>query len=127
MVKFILWLLLLIILAMGAVLLVRDDPGFLMLRYRDYSLETTLAFGLVAVFVVVVVLHYLIRMLRGLLHLPGAIGRQSKARRIDKSRKQLNQGLIDLAEGRFAQAENNLIRLVAHSESPLLHYLAAAR
>lgn len=127
MVKFILWLLFLIILAMAAVMLVRDDPGFLLLRYREFSMETTLAFGVVAVFVVVVVIFYLFRFLRGLLHLPGAIGRQSKSRRINKSRKQLNQGLIDLAEGRFAQAENNLIRLVAHSESPLLHYLAAAR
>ena len=48
MVKFIVSLLILVILALGAVLLVRDDPGFLLLRYRDYSVETTLAFGLVA-------------------------------------------------------------------------------
>jgi len=51
----------------------------------------------------------------------------SQNRRFGKSRKLLNQGLIDLAEGRFDQAEVNLIKMVEYSESPLLHYLAAAR
>jgi HemY protein len=55
------------------------------------------------------------------------VKRQSQNRRFEKSRKLLNLGLIDLAEGRFAQAENNLVKLVEYSESPLIHYLAAAR
>lgn len=127
MIKLILKILVLIILLLGAVLLVRDDPGILMIRYRDYSLDTSLAFGLVAVFIAVVILHYCLNFIRGLLRLPANMKQQSKARRLDKSRKQFTQGLIDMAEGRFEQAENNLLRLVDHSESPLIHYLAAAR
>jgi HemY protein len=63
----------------------------------------------------------------GVWHLPGTVKKQSKGRRFEKSRKLLNQGLIDLAEGRFDQAESNLVKLVEYSESPLIHYLAAAR
>ena len=127
MIRFILKLLLLVVIALGAVLLVRDDPGFLLLRYRDYRVETTLAFALVALLVVVIALNYAVKLLRGLWRLPESVQTQSRKRRFDKARKQLTQGLIDLAEGRFEQAENNLVRLVDFSESPMLHYLAAAR
>jgi HemY protein len=127
MTRFFFKLLFLVIIALGAVLLVRDDPGFLLLRYRDYSVETSLAFALVALLVVVIALSYALKLLRGLWRLPGSVQTQSRKRRFDKARKQLTQGLIDLAEGRFEQAENNLIRLVKFSESPMLHYLAAAR
>ncbi|HUV22129.1 MAG TPA: heme biosynthesis HemY N-terminal domain-containing protein [Gammaproteobacteria bacterium] len=127
MVKLIIRLLLLIILVLVAVLLVRDDPGQLLLRYRDYSVETSLAFAVLILVVAVIALHYSIKFLRGLWHLPGAIKNQSQNRRYSKARRQLTEGLIDLAEGRFEQAENHLVRLVEFSESPLVHYLAAAR
>jgi len=127
MVKFIVKLLILVIVALGAVLLVRDDPGFLLLRYRDYSVETTLAFALVALMVVMIVIYYCVRLLRGIWRLPRSMHNQAQNRRFGKARRQLNQGLIDLAEGRFEQAENHLVRLVDISESPLVHYLAAAR
>jgi HemY protein len=127
MVKLIIRLLLLIILVLAGVLLVRDDPGQLMLRYRDYSVETTLAFAVLILVVAVISIHYSIKFLRGLWHLPGAFKNQSQSRRYGKARRQLTQGLIDLAEGRFEQAENNLVRLVDFSENSLVHYLAAAR
>jgi len=127
MVKLIVRLLLLIILVLAGVLLVRDDPGQLLLRYRDYNVETSLAFAVLILVVAVIAIHYSFKFLRGLWHLPGAIKNQSQSRRYGKARRQLTQGLIDLAEGRFEQAENNLIRLVDFSENPLVHYLAAAR
>ena len=131
MVKFIVKLLILVmilaIVGLGAVLLVREDPGFLLLRYKDYTVETTLAFALVALIVVMIAIYYCVRLLRGIWRLPRSMKNQSQNRRFSKVRRQLNQGLIDLAEGRFEQAENHLIRLVDFSESPLVHYLAAAR
>lgn len=127
MVKFIIGLLFLIAVSLGAVLLVRDDPGFVLLRYRDFEVTTTLAFALVALIVAVVALYYIVRLIRGLWRLPSAMQRHSRNRRFGKSRQQLNQGLIDLAEGRFEKAEHHLVRLVDVSDSPLVHYLAAAR
>ena len=127
MVKFIVTLLILVIVALSAVMMVRDEPGLLLLRYRDYEVETTLAFGLVALILVVIAIYVCVRLLRGIWRLPRSMKRRSQNRRFSKVRRQLNQGLIDLAEGRFEQAENHLIRLVDFSESPLVHYLAAAR
>ncbi len=127
MVKWFIRLLLVVIVVLAGVLLVRDDPGQLMLRYRDYSVETTLAFGVLILVLAVILIYYSIKLLRGLLRLPISLKHHSQNRRYAKARRQLNQGLIDLAEGRFEQAENHLMRLVDFSESPLVHYLAAAR
>lgn len=127
MVKFFMYLLLLVVIVLAAVLLVRDDPGFLMLRYREWEVETSLAVAMVAVILAVVVVHFAFRLLRGLWRLPRNLKDHSQTRRYAKVRRQLTQGLIDLAEGRFEQAENHLVRLVDFSESPLVHYLSAAR
>jgi HemY protein len=125
--KFLIGLLILIIAVLGAYLFVKEDPGFLLVKYGDYSIETSLAFGIIAVAIISLLIHFLFKLIVGIWHIPLSVKRQSKNRRFTKSRKLLNQGLIDLAEGRFAQAENNLIKLVDYSENPLLHYLAAAR
>ncbi len=127
MVRYLIKLLILVIVVLGVVLLVRDEPGVLMLRYRGWNVETSLALALGVLIVFMVALYYLIRLLRGVWRMPAAMQRQSQNRRYARARRQLNQGLIDLAEGRFEQAENNLMRLVDYSESPLVHYLAAAR
>ena len=125
--KWVMRLLVLVIVVLGAVLLVQDDPGFILIKYADFSVETSLAFGIMAMIAAMVVIHFALKVLRSLWRLPDSMKRHSQSRRFDKSRKLLNQGLIDLAEGKFDQAETNLIKLVDFSESPLLHYLAAAR
>jgi HemY protein len=125
--KLLFWLLFLTALVLGAILFVQNDPGFILVNYGGYSIETTLAFGIVAVAVATVLIHFLFKLLMGVWHIPRAVKKQSQGRRFDKSRKLLTQGLIDLAEGRYDQAENNLVKMVDYSESPLLHYLAAAR
>lgn len=127
MVKFIIGLLFLVIAVLVAVLLVQKDPGFVLIKYADFSLETSLAFGIVAVAVIGLTIQLLLKILLAIWHLPRTLGRSAEKRRIEKSRKILTQGLIDLAEGRFEQSETNLIKMIDHTENPLLNYLAAAR
>lgn len=125
--KLIVGILSLAVVVLAAILFVQKDPGFVLVKYGDFSVETSLAFGIIAVAIAALLIHFIFRVLMSIWNLPGAVKRQSKSRRYDKSRRLLNQGLIDLAEGRFDQAESNLIKLVEYSESPLVHYLAAAR
>lgn len=125
--KLIVGILSLAVVVLAAILIVQKDPGFVLVKYGDFSVETSLAFGIIAVAIAALLIHFIFRVLMAIWNLPGAVKRQSKSRRYDKSRRLLNQGLIDLAEGRFDQAESNLIKLVEYSESPLVHYLAAAR
>ena len=108
-VKLLLLLLLLAIVVLGVALVVRDDPGFVLLRYHGYEVETTLAFALGALIVLVIAFYYCVRLLRGLWRLPRSVQRLSQNRRFSKAQRQLSQGLIDLAEGRFEKAENHLV------------------
>ena len=125
--KLIVGILSLAVVVLAAILFVQKDPGFVLVKYGDFSVETSLAFGILAVAIATLLIHFIFRVLMSIWNLPGSVKRQSKSRRYDKSRRLLNQGLIDLAEGRFDQAEANLVKLVEYSESPLVHYLAAAR
>ena len=127
MVKFIIGLLILVIAVLLAVLAVQKDPGFVLIKYADMSLETSLAFGIVAIVIAGLVIQLLLRLLLAIWRLPRTMKQRSEKRRIEKSRRLSNQGLIDLAEGRFEQAETSLLKLVEHAENPLLNYLAAAR
>ena len=127
MVKFIVSLLILVILVLLAVMVVQRDPGFVLVQYGDFSLETSLAFGVVTVAVLGLALQFLFRVLVFIWRLPRTLKRQGEHRRVEKGRKLLNQGLMDLAEGRFAQAEQSLLRLVDYAENPLMNYLMAAR
>ena len=127
MLRFIIKLLAVIVIVLALVMVARDYPGFVMVRFLDWTVETTLWFASVALLVLVVALYYAVRFLRGLLRLPDTLHNRSVNRRHVKARKFLNQGLIDLAEGRFAQGEQQLMRQVNASDSPLVHYLGAAR
>ncbi|MDJ0881631.1 MAG: heme biosynthesis HemY N-terminal domain-containing protein [Gammaproteobacteria bacterium] len=127
MVKFFISLLILVIAVLLAVLFVQNDPGFVLIKYGDFSLETSLAFGIVAVAILAVTVQIVLKLILAIWRLPRTLKRQAEHRRIDKSRKLLNQGLIDLAEGRFEQSEHNLVKLIDYAENPLLNYLAAAR
>ena len=127
MVKIIISLLVLVIAVLLAVLLVQKDPGFVLIQYADFSLETSLAFGIVALVVISVLLQIVLKIFLSIWRMPRSMKKQAQGRRKEKSRRLLNQGLMDLAEGRFEQAESNLIKLVEFAENPLLNYLAAAR
>lgn len=127
MVKLIISLLVLVIAVLLAVLFVQNDAGFVLIKYADFSLETSLAFGIVAVVVGGLLIQLVLRFLLAIWRLPATLAKQSEHRRFEKSRKLLNQGLIDLAEGRFEQAETNLVKLIDFAENPLINYLAAAR
>ncbi len=127
MVKIFISLLVLVIAILLAVLLVQNDPGFVLVKYADFSLETSLAFGIVAVVIGGLLIQLLLRFLFAIWRLPKTLAIRSEKRRLERSRKLLDIGLIDLAEGRFEQSENNLLKLIDFAENPLINYLAAAR
>lgn len=112
---------------MGAVLLIKEDPGFVLVQYADYSVETTVAVAFVALVVAAIGINLLLKVLLFILRITKLLHKRANRRRVEKSRVLLNKGLIDLTEGRFAPAETKLTQLLDYTETPLLNYLAAAR
>ncbi|MGB0133030.1 heme biosynthesis HemY N-terminal domain-containing protein [Dokdonella sp.] len=82
-----------------------EDPGYVLVRLRGTSIETTLVFAAVALLVLWGLLSLAWRLLRWPLH---AWIRASKRR----ARENLANGLAAFAEGRYQQAERHLAKAV---------------
>ena len=116
-----------LVLGAGWILVADHDPGFVLIQYGSWSLETSLVVFAI-IFILLVVAGYM--SLRSFVFVKRAPKRMSlwtKAQQKKRASEALTRGLITLEEGRWAEAERLLIRHASNSETPLLHYLAAAR
>ena len=103
------------------------DLGLMQVSFADYYFETSLfivGIGVLAVILVLILLSYLYRLM---IDFASLFGEKRSERLAEKARHSLEQGLIELSEGRFDRAEKILLQKVEHNENPLLTYLAAAR
>jgi HemY protein len=103
------------------------EPGFVLLQYGAWTLETSLIVLFVGMFLLFFTLYYFFRSLVLLRQSPSRLKRWSRSQRQKRANHALTRGLITLEEGRWAEAERILLRFARDSETPLLHYLAAAR
>lgn len=111
----------------GLIWLAEFEPGYVLFQYQGWSLETSLIVFAVAFVLLVVAGYFGLRSLVLLKQTPGKLSSWQSAKRLSRANNTLTRGLITLEEGRWAEAERLLMRYAGHSETPLLHYLAAAR
>jgi len=102
-------------------------PGYVVFSFGEISIETSFIFMLGFLAISFFLFHYLVRVLSVLLHIPDYLGLRYSSRLSEKARNALVKGLIEMSEGRFAQAEKILLKQVIHSDTGLLNYLMAAR
>ncbi|MCK5639739.1 MAG: heme biosynthesis protein HemY, partial [Gammaproteobacteria bacterium] len=125
--RFLLKLLLVLIIAVVLALIARDDPGFVLLSYGDWMLETSLSLALILLAAGFFGCYLLMRFLVNTRRVPERLRQWRQRRRTAKARKTTNRGLLALTEGHWDKAERNLIRYIEYSEVPLLNYLGATR
>ena len=111
----------------GLMWLAEFEPGFVLLQYGSWSLETSLVVFAVAFVLLVLAAYWALKSLVLIKQAPGKLSRWQSAKRLTRANETLTRGLITLEEGRWSEAERLLMRYAGHSETPLLHYLAAAR
>lgn len=111
----------------GVIALIESDPGYVLLAWGHYTLETSIWVGLVLLLLTVLLLYAAVgllrRLWRGQRQLSGWLG----GRRARRASRITNRGLIDFIEGNWSQARRRLLRAAPHSDAPLLNYLMAAR
>ena len=103
------------------------DSGYVLLSWRVTSVEMSLGTLIVLILVVFFGLYLLTTLVVKLWAFPRRLHAALERRRELRSRRSSIRGLIDLAEGRWADSERNLMRHAADSEVPLITYIAAAR
>ena len=116
-----------VIIIAGYTMYTRDDPGLIQVSFAEYQYEASLlevGLGALAILFAFVLLGYTIKQLK---KISGLFGEKRSQRLVEKARHSLEQGLIELSEGRFDKAETILLKKIEHNENALLAYLAAAR
>lgn len=119
------WLLVALLALVGSVavaLVALPDPGYVLIGYGKYSVETSLL-----VFLVVLVLLYLgLRALAGLWRVPVRVHRWERRRHDRRMQLSFDDATRALSEGRYQRAERRLTRVLKSPQAPLQAYLSAA-
>ncbi|MDX1812068.1 MAG: heme biosynthesis HemY N-terminal domain-containing protein [Gammaproteobacteria bacterium] len=107
-------------------LVVREDPGYVLLGYSNYSVETSLAIFSVIALAAVFASYFIIRVLSNVFFAPRKIRKWQNQRRDRVANTALTRGLLAQAEGKWRQSEKALLTYARKTESAV-NYLAAAR
>lgn len=116
-----------IVVAAALGIAVAKHSGYVLVAYGGFRYQSGLWAALAALVAIVVVL-WLVRYLIGLvLTSSGVVNPWSRRNRSRRTRIAIEQGQLDLAEGRWASAQRHLHRAAEAERQPLLYYLGAAR
>lgn len=125
--KFLVTLLISLIAAVTLGLVLVKEPGYVLIGYGEWTLETTASLLVFTLLLGLAGLYLVLRFFAGLKRAPQRLRQWEARRKALRARNNLNRGLIELAEGDWATAEKRLLKHAADSETPLLNHLAAAR
>jgi len=117
----------LLLLAVWLGLEMSRGPGYVLIAYRHWSIETSLWVALVLLIISFAILYFIFRTIGRTTRISKNIRRWKRMRRRRKSRQLTNIGLCQLAEGDWHPAEQTLTKAAQLAKSPLINYLGAAR
>lgn len=118
--------LLLLLASVAAAIWFRNQDGFIILRVGELAIQTSLFVAVGAVLAGWLLLGIALGVLRRLWRAPRGVRRSWRRRRELRARRRLMSGLLQLAEGRYREAERTLAPVATASDLPLFHYLLAA-
>ncbi len=110
---------------LGALLanLLLADPGYVALRFAGRLVEMSA----VTFLLLLVATYFAVRLLARAISARQLWRRNQEQRRLERARRSLGQGLLELSEGEYDAAEKTLTRYARDAENPVAHYLVAAR
>lgn len=105
----------------------KDDPGYLLIAYHHWTIETTLWIAIILSMLVFCLFHLILVFMHWFVRLPLTWHQWLKKRRGQIAQAKTRQGLIEFSEGHWQAAKNHLIKALPDTDTPLLNYLTAAR
>ena len=108
-------------------LAIAEDAGYVLIAYKNFRYESSV-WASVAVLVILWLVIWGIKLLVELFTAStGLVNPWSRRNRSRRVQIAIEQGQMDLAEGRWASAQKHLSRAAEAERQPLLYYLGAAR
>ena len=115
-----------IALGIALAMFVRDDPGYVLLGYGNYNIETSMAVFVVISLAVFFTLYLVIRLVEALFFAPSKLRKWQDVRKSRIANTALTRGLLAQAEGKWRQSEKALLAY-ANKTDNAINYLAAAK
>jgi len=125
--KLLIYILCVFFVAVIAGLLAEQDPGYVLVGRGFQTIEMSLSLFITLQILLFAALYFLARFISRTWSMPEKLREWRQRSRSKKALDASRKGLIELAQGRWKQAERALTRHVNDSEVPLLNYLSAAR
>ena len=106
--------------------LIHRDPGYILVTYRTWSVETSLWVGTTILILAFLIVYFLLRLFSHTSKLAHYAFIWHKERRERQAGEQMHQAFGALINRRWKDAENTLIKSAKYSTSPIINYTAAA-
>lgn len=116
-----------LLLGVGIVAMIEVDPGYVLVAYGNYTMETSLWVGSLVLLLFTGLVYLLVRLVRRLLGGRNSLSSWLGSRNARRGVHLTNHGLINFIEGNWIKARRQLLRGAQGNEAPLLNYLIAAR
>lgn len=109
-----------------AAIILRDNPGYVLIEIAGYQVETTLAALVMLLVAVLLALSFSWRFIHSVFLAPKRVAAAMQARRVEKARQQFEKGMLALRNERWQTAELALLKYISDAPAPALSYIAAA-
>jgi HemY protein len=118
-----------VVLAVAGVLgaLVARDPGYVLIAWQSYSLETSVWVAIVLLGVLLLLARFVSGLVGSLVGSRTGLRTWNRQRLERRAQRRTTAAFLALAEGDFAKARSVLLRSAERVETPVLNYLGAAR
>ncbi|MEH6557716.1 MAG: heme biosynthesis HemY N-terminal domain-containing protein [Oceanicoccus sp.] len=119
--------LLILLASVALVAAIEFDPGYLLISYGHYTLESSIWIGLGVFLLFFLLVYGFFSVLRRVVNGSSMFSQWLSGRDHRRSQKQTTRGIISFIEGNWRLSRQILSRAATKSETPLLNYLIAAR
>ena len=116
-----------LLLGVGVVALIETDPGYILLAYGNYTLETSLWVGLLLLLLFTLVMYAIFRLVYKLLGGQRSLVSWLGSRKSRQASRHTSRGFINFTEGNWSRARRQLLRGARNNDESVFNYLVAAR
>jgi len=125
--KYLIFGLVLLLLAIWLGLEMSQGTGYVLVAYRHWSIETSFWIATLILIVGFALFYFIFRTIGRTARISKNIKRWQRIRHHRKARQLTHVGLCELAEGDWEQAEKTLLKATKMTKYPLINYLGCAR
>lgn len=113
-------------LAVASALFFMQDPGYVLITLKPWSIEISLALFIVALALCFLALYFVIRTLVRIWTSPRNVRARRLRNREAKAHQLRSKGMLELIEGDWIRAEKHLLSYLPYAENQALNFIGAA-